>query len=196
MRTLHGLWTLAALAMCAAMAAAAESGATACCGAPDRCADCGCRDACQPKVCQIVCGTQKIKKHCWCIESEEFCPLLPGRPDGGSCRDCAEGCGGTGCCGQCGEGCKKYVTPQCGRPKTVKKLVKKEYECEVPQYKCVVKYLCGDCCGKAVQGGPAAPTPAPKAAPAPAPKAAPALPAKPKPAPNHSAFEVAPLPPL
>ncbi len=188
MRTPLGLGALATLTMCAALAAANDRGATASCGALDRCADCGCRAACQPRVCQIVCGTQKIKKHCWCIEYEGFCPLLPRLGDGGGCRDCAEGCGNTACGGQCGEGCTRDVTPQCGRPKTVQRLVKKEYECEVPQYKCVVKYLCDDCGGKAAPGSPAAP--------APAPKAAPALPANPKPSPNHSAFEVTPLPPL
>jgi hypothetical protein len=50
-----------------------------------------------------------------------------------------------------------------------KTLVKKEYECERPKYKCVVQYLCPEC--NSGSGGaapipaegakPAAPTPAP-----------------------------------
>ena len=36
--------------------------------------------------------------------------------------------------------------PRCGQPKCVKKLVKKEYQVEVPVYKCVVRYLCPECC--------------------------------------------------
>jgi hypothetical protein len=63
---------------------------------------------------------KKEKKTCWCVECQEICPLMPG------CRDC----------------CDKCPPPRCGRPKTVKKLVKKEYEVEVPVYKCVVRHLC------------------------------------------------------
>jgi hypothetical protein len=35
--------------------------------------------------------------------------------------------------------------PKCGHVRCKKKLLKKEYECEVPVYECVVKYLCSDC---------------------------------------------------
>jgi hypothetical protein len=59
-----------------------------------------------------------------------------------------------------------------------KTLVKKEYECERPKYKCVVQYLCPECaaCGGNTVPAPAdgtksaSPTPAPTPAPPEAPQ--------------------------
>ena len=96
-----------------------RQGETTCC---DRC---GRHAACVEKACQVVCEMKKETKTCWCVECQEICPLMPG---------CRHGC------------CECPPPPRCGHPKCVKKLVKKEYQVEVPVYKCVVLHLCPDCC--------------------------------------------------
>jgi hypothetical protein len=94
-----------------------------------RCCDgCGGAAVCLQKVCERVCEMKKETRTCWCVEYQEFGTLLPGCP----CHhddDC--------CC---------PPSPKCGRVKCVKKLVKKEYQVEVPVYRIVVRYLCTDCC--------------------------------------------------
>ena len=79
---------------------------------------------CVKQVCQIVCEMKKETKTCWCVECKEICPLMPG----------------------CHHGCCDCPPPRCGHPKCVKKLVKKEYQVDVPVYKCVVLHLCPECC--------------------------------------------------
>ena len=119
-------------------------------GAADECGHCGCHCGCH-KHCRVVCEMKKVVKHVWVVECEEFCPTLPNRR-GCHCGDC--GCNGAGeaDCG-CGRGkcdpCavenqKNYITPKCGKTRTKKKLIKKEVECLVPVYKCVVVYCCPD----------------------------------------------------
>lgn len=155
---------LATLVACLLLARPVQAGEG--CGTPDCCAHCGCHGACQPKVCQLVCGVEKVKKHCWCVECEEFCPLLPGcgKPCCDSCcEDCGPGCQDT-CCEKGQQPC--LVPPKCGCMRTKKILIKKEYECEVPVYKCVVRYLCGSCCTNPEATGPPV-GPAPEPAPAP-----------------------------
>jgi hypothetical protein len=99
------------------------------CGGGGTCCDqCGCQASCVQKVCQVVCEIKKETKTCWCVECKEICPLMPG------CRDCS---------------CDCPPPPRCGGPKCVKKLVKKEYQVEVPVYKCVVLNLCSECCDSA-----------------------------------------------
>jgi hypothetical protein len=71
----------------------------------------------------------------------------------------------------CHDCCDKCPPPRCGNPKSVQKLVKKEYQVEKPVYKCVVCNLCPDC----ANGN--APTAAPNLPPAPATSAAPLPPA-------------------
>lgn len=88
------------------------------------CDRCGCRATCLLKTCP-VCEVKKETRTCWCIESKDICPLLPGLP-------------------HCGKECPP---PHCGNPKCVKRLVKKEYQVEVPVYKCVVQRLCCQCAG-------------------------------------------------
>jgi hypothetical protein len=89
-----------------------------------RCDQCGRRAACLQKTCQVVCGVKKETKTCWCVEQKEICPLMPG-------------------CHHHGDECPP--PPRCGNPKCVKKLVKKEYQVDVPDYKCVVRNLCAEC---------------------------------------------------
>jgi len=158
--------------LCAAKAGCPDPGP---CGDPGCCACCGRRVECHPKACQLQCGVAKEKKHVWCVEREEFCPLLPGRRDP-CCDRCGEDCCGD-CCDHC---CKANPLPRCGRAKCVQKLVKKEYEVEKPVYKCVVQYLCEHCCQKQ-------PTLAPKAAPS-----APLPPKAPSPAKTVQASDVQP----
>lgn len=153
MKRIYLAFTLVALALCLSAAMANDGCGPALatnCGNVNRCAQCGRCCACQPKTCQVVCEIRKEKKSCWCVQYEDFCPLLPGCRDrcadacnDGCCRNCGERCGRE-CCESCGKKCP--VPPRCAQPKCLKKLVKKEYEVDVPVYKCVVKYLCGDCC--------------------------------------------------
>ena len=164
--------TLAALLAVTQAAAAGESGAASC-GTPDCCAQCGGRKACQKKVCQVVCEIKKEKKYCWSVQCEDFCAPLPNLP----CRECCDKCGGDPA--KCGSCCEKCVTPpKCGKVRTKMTLVKKEYEVEKPVYKCVVKYLCNDCCDSgpaegtppAAPAAPSQPSGTPTLAPAPMPK--------------------------
>jgi hypothetical protein len=182
MKKLSMLAILAAIALTAGSAGAKDGCvAPAACGAPTSCADCGGRKACKQVDCQVVCEIKKEKKYKWCVESKEVCPLLPGKhcDEGPGCGDpgcgvpgCGvakkAGCAGqAGCDGCAGKGCDKCpVPPRCGHPRTVKKLVKKEYEVDKPVYKCVTKYLCDGCCGAQPAGVKAA-SAAPPAAPAP-----------------------------
>ena len=73
----------------------------------------------------MVCEIKKETKTCWCVEEQEICTLLPGCHH--DCDDCCQ------------------PPPRCGKPKCVKKLVKKEYQVETPVYKCVVRYVCPAC---------------------------------------------------
>lgn len=159
------------------------------CGQISACALCGCHAPCK-KVCRLVCETKKVEETVWEVQCEDFCPLLP-KIFGKKC-----GCGDPGCgrdpavCGGCEAGCgKEPPTPQCGKSRVKKTLVKKTITKEVPVYRCVVEYVCGECgCGDA-GAAPAAPAaPGQKAAPA-----SPPPPAPPKPAPK-AAFRPAILP--
>jgi hypothetical protein len=156
-------------------------------GGPNSCADCGCHKACQKKMCQVVCETKKVKKSCWCVECAEVGTLLPGHRELFKADGCGQ-CGATSCEKTCDQGGKKEcgakcaVAPRCDKIRTVKKLVKKEYEVEVPVYKCVAKYTCGDCGGgQAPAAAPKAPAAASAPAVPPAPPAAPLPPVPPKP---------------
>lgn len=181
------------------------------CGAANRCAHCGCGAACQQVSCQIVAGVAKVKKHSWIVKEEPVCPLKPG------CIPCLHdtfgglfagheaactACGEAGCGGTC-EKAKCLVPPQCGKVRTKKVLVKKEYEVEVPVYKCVAKFLCGECgVDPAVIGPKPGPGPAPGPAPVPVPPvptpgSMQGVPIPPPPAPlphQRASAEVAPLP--
>lgn len=119
------------------------------------CDHCGCYVISAHQTCQVVCEMKKETKTRWYVECEEFCPLMPGH------RECGDEC----------------QTPlRCGNPKCVKRLVKKEYQTEVPVYKCIVRNLCPDCC----QGeAPTSVKNTPSAAPASKPKPLPTLPTPP-----------------
>jgi hypothetical protein len=153
--TMIVLLTVLVLGSQPAIAADCAGGTTTC---SDRCCDrCGRHAACVEKACQVVCEMKKETKTCWQVECKEMCPLMPG------CHH--------GCCGSCE--CKCPPPPRCGNPKCVKKLVKKEYQVEVPVYRCVVCHLCPDCCNGGSTDSPAvAPNPPSK-------PAAPALPPPP-----------------
>jgi hypothetical protein len=109
----------------------------------------------------VVCEIKKETKTCWCVEYKEIGLLMPGH------RDCCD-------CDQC------QPPPRCGRTKCVQKLVKKEYQVDVPVYKCVVRYVCPACLGGGSAAAPGAATKLPSApAPSPEPSALPAPPSKP-----------------
>ena len=121
MRTSAVILLMALSGLGSGPAVAAEVGMAACCD--QRCERCGRYAACVPKMCQVVCEMKKETKTCWCAESHEICPLMPG-------------------CHHCGDGCPPE--PRCGKPICVKKLVK-EYQVDVPVYKCVVWNVCPAC---------------------------------------------------
>ena len=177
------LWATAALAGDACSAPAACDLSAGCdpgCCDPGLCDRCGCQ-----KKCQVVCEMKKVKKTVWVVECEDFCAPLPRCGRGGD-PCCDPGCGAdpaacaNGACGQCAAcscdpctslECRDYVPPKCGKVRTKKNLVKKEIECEIPVYKCVV--VCSGCndpgfcdpgaCAPAACGAPtgeAAPAPA------------------------------------
>jgi hypothetical protein len=131
-------------------------------GGPACCAHCGRHEACVTKTCQVVCGVKKETKISWEVECEEFCPLLPGHRQ----------------CGECAP------PPRCGNSKCVKKLVKKQYQVEVPVYQCVVRHLCADCAS-----GQSPPSTAPSPIAPVRPEAAPLPPPPPKTPPRPPAPE-------
>ncbi|MGQ9503765.1 MAG: hypothetical protein ACUVQR_02545 [Thermogutta sp.] len=186
-------------------------------GSPGRCAICGKPGPCQQKICQIQCTTEKVKKSCWDVETENICTMLPRRPcphDGQDCGSCQAFGSATACeCETCDLSQAKgllsrwldnlttktlpLTPPLPGRTRAVKKLVKKEYVMEKPVYKPVVVYVCAEClraqaCG--VCDAPkevSSPSPADNHAPqivAPAPQPASLVEVQP--------WEPAPLPPL
>lgn len=155
--------TFATVVLLAVLGLGSQSAtATDCTGGSTCCDQCGCHVACVQKTCQVVCGVKKETKTRWSVECQEFCPLMPGHHQ---------------CCDEC------QPPPRCGHLKCVKKLVKKEYQVEVPIYKCVMRNLCPDCC----KNGATAPTntapdppPAPAAPPVPPAPSVPTPPSNPK----------------
>ena len=99
--------------------------------AHDKCSQCGCKENVR-KVCKAVPETKKIKETKWECKCEEIC--IPGRTLTSDCQ------------------------PTCGMARTVTKLVKKEVTKEVPGYKWVTTYVCGNCCDASAEVP--APTPA------------------------------------
>jgi hypothetical protein len=99
------------------LASGPATAAEAAAGSYQRCDQCGRYAPCVRKTCQVVCAVKKETKTGWSVEYEEICPLMPG-------------------CHHHGDDCPP--PPRCGKPKCVKKLVKKETQVEVPVYKCVV----------------------------------------------------------
>ena len=150
MRKTAFLLIFAALGLAVRPAAAKDDA-----GGPNCCSRCGCHAQCVQKTCQLVSDVKKETKTYFCVQCEEFCPLLPGHRD--RC-DCCQ------------------PEPRCGHSKCVKKLVKKEYQVEVPIYKCVVVYLCPACAnGESPAASPATPAklqPAPRAPAPPSPRPA------------------------
>lgn len=95
-----------------------------------------CPAACRGKTCKVVIEMKTVTKTVWVVECEEFCPSLP------QC-DCRGDCGKT-----CGAACPATIPPKCCDVRVRKRLIKKEIECQVPVYKCVVVPCCDDCaCG-------------------------------------------------
>jgi hypothetical protein len=147
MRTGITMLLLAILGLGSQWATAADcTDKSACAGATACCDRCGRHAACIEKVCQVVCEKKKETKTCWQVECTDICPLMP------ACHHCDE------CCSS---------APRCGNPKTVKKLVKKEYQVEVPVYKCVVRNVCSECSKGGVPAAPSEAAP-PAAEPTPA----------------------------
>jgi hypothetical protein len=173
MRTVGISLTMALSLLLAQAGSAQECCEKGGCGSENCCARCGAQGPCMKKTCQLVCGVEKVKKYAFEVKCEEFCPLLP-RCGGRSC-DCCDGKGCETCC-KLPRGAEKCATPRmvepkCGHTRCKKTLTRKEYECEIPSYKCVVVYLCPRCAcqGDDSTAAPAAPPPA--VAPVPAPPA-------------------------
>jgi hypothetical protein len=73
--------------------------------------------------------TKKVKSTVWSCTCDEIC--IPGRTLTHDCQ------------------------PRCGQARNVRKLVKKEVTKEVPGFKWVSIYVCGDCCGDGMVEVPA-----------------------------------------
>lgn len=109
------------------------------------CPQCGC------KVCTVEPTKTKEKKHCFNVECKEIC--IPGIRLPWQCCD---------------------APPNCGKVRTVKVLVKKEYECEKCGWKWSVKTVgtscgngCTNCNGDCANAVPASPETAPQPVPTP-----------------------------
>jgi hypothetical protein len=89
--------------------------------AAENCAHCGGCDQVR-KVCRVICEWEEVKKVTYCCQFENFC--VPGPSHKCGCRE----------------------IPTCGNVRTRHKLVKKEEVHRVPKHRCVVEYLCPDCC--------------------------------------------------
>lgn len=105
-------------------------------GAPPCCAHCGCRCCLRP-CCKIVCEMKEVKEWCYDCKCEDFC--VPGRSECVGCHPEQDCCG---CCKM-----KPTYKPCWCDMFCRKKLVKREIVKKVPKYKCVVEYVCADCCG-------------------------------------------------
>lgn len=111
--------------------------------------DCNC-PKCGCKVCVAEPEVKKEKKHCYCTDCKEICipaARLPWQ-----------------CCG----------TPKCAKVRTVKVLIKKEYECEKCGWKWTVKTVgsscgngCSNCNGDCVEAPAVVPESATPVAPVP-----------------------------
>ena len=122
----------AASAIVAQPVRAADNG----CGHSAPCCDrCGSHTTCLQQTWCTVCEMQKETRSCWCIECQEICTLLPG------CHHRCEEC---------------QPPPRCGRSICVKKLVRKQYQVDVPVYRCVVLHLCPQCLSASRQQAAAA----------------------------------------
>jgi len=118
-----------------------------------------CGEDCCVEPCCMVCHaeikTVKEKKHCWEVECEPVCipkvrcPLFDFFRGSSSCDGCgSEGCNDLNCCDLCGD------------VRMVRKLVKKEYECEKQVVEWSVRCVspgcgkCGEGCAPAEGCGP------------------------------------------
>jgi hypothetical protein len=108
-----------------------------------------CAEDCCVEPCSLVCcaevKTVKEKKHCWEVECEPVCipkvrcPLFSFFT--GHKADSCTGCGTEGCVDDC-------CDAQCGKVRMVRKLKKKEYECEKQVVEWTVRSAnpgCGKC---------------------------------------------------
>ena len=86
------------------------------------CNHCGCCDQHVRKVCRVKCEMKDVKTTKYGMVCEDYC--LPGH----------------------GEKCGCQHVPSCGCVRTKHKLTKFEEVKKVPTYKCVVEYLCDNCC--------------------------------------------------
>jgi len=118
----------------AAAALAALAGPTAFAGG--MCQVCQCQPAVK-KVCVPVWTTKKVTKTVWDCKCEDICipgPKLPHR-----------------------------CTAECGKVRTVRRLIRRTITIEVPVCHWVTKEVCGDCCGlEQSKPGTLAPQPLPK----------------------------------
>ena len=97
---------------------------------------------CTRKVCKVVVEMKTVKKHVWVCECEEHCTGLPGSGLFSRCCDGSD----PAVCEASGGGCdpcsafrsQPHFPPKCGEVRHRKVLKKKEIECQVPTYKCVV----------------------------------------------------------
>jgi hypothetical protein len=123
--------------------AAAQPAPVARGGEPKCCAHCGCQCRLKP-VCRIVCDKKEVKETVYECQCEDFCVPGPSKPAGCYC-DTDPNC-------PCHAEQKPIYKPCWCDMFHRKKLTKKEVTKEVPVYKCVVEYVCADCCNRCGDG--------------------------------------------
>lgn len=140
------------------------------CACSDPCHGCAAASCCG-KRCELQIGTKKVKVTCYDCECEDVCLPGPSRKKCTHRENVCNECGECDCC--CGHAkgphfvWSEWCPNPCAKVTNVKRLVKREVEKEVPDYKWVVVDCCAGAAGevKASDGGdmpppPPVPTPA------------------------------------
>jgi hypothetical protein len=103
------------------------------------CTNCG-RNCRVKPVCRIVCEMKEVKEWVYECECEDFCVPGPGKKVGCYCDQ------DPNCPCKCES--KPIYKPCWCEMFHRKKLIKKEVVKQVPTYKCVVEYVCVECCNQ------------------------------------------------
>ena len=108
---------------------------------------CWTRPACG-KVCKLVCDTTTLTSTCYGAKCDQLCIPSPSHP---GCKHCAACCGtcepGLVCLPKCLFCWRDWCPTGCGKPISVKKLVKYEAERKICSYHWEVVDACGCGCG-------------------------------------------------
>jgi hypothetical protein len=149
------LLTLCWLSALGLVAATAQAGDCGCAAAADCCQSCDpCCNQCCGKRCELQIGKKKVKVTCFDCECEDICLPGPSRKlcthRENVCSECGSDCGCS--CSRHGKAdfvWSEWCPTKCAKVTNIKKLVKREVEKEVPDYKWVVVDCCAEACAEA-----------------------------------------------